>query len=141
MRYFLKLNVVSMLYALIVFIPFELMLNVYRISRLSNWDIGTVNILTNIILIAVFIGGTILIYFLIQKWLDERKVNLVTAILWLPYFVLFVLIFAFLSPITYGGDDPSPVAGLLAIGGTMGYPFYILLLNSIAMGRDEEAAD
>lgn len=141
MRYFLKLNVVSMLYALIVFIPFELMLNVYRISRLSNWDIGTVNILTNIILIAVFIGGTIRIYFLTQKWLKKRNANLVTAILWLPYFVLFVLIFAFLSPITYGGDDPSPVAGLLAIGGTMGYPFYILLLNSIAMGRDEEAAD
>ena len=32
MKYFLKLNAVSMLYALIVFRPFEMMMNVYRIN-------------------------------------------------------------------------------------------------------------
>lgn len=36
MKYFLKLNVVGILYALTVFVPLELMLNVYRISRLTN---------------------------------------------------------------------------------------------------------
>lgn len=45
MKYFLKLNVVSILYAFMVFVPLELMLNVYRISRLTNWDIGMVNTL------------------------------------------------------------------------------------------------
>lgn len=141
MNYFLKLNVVSMLYAFIVFIPFELMVNVYRISRLTSWDIGTVNALTNVTLIATFIGGSILIYFVTKKWLNNRKINFITALFWLPYFVLFVLIFASLFPLTYSGDNPNPVAGLLAIGGTIGYPFYILLLNSIARGRDEEIAN
>ncbi|MDQ0429457.1 glucan phosphoethanolaminetransferase (alkaline phosphatase superfamily) [Planomicrobium stackebrandtii] len=141
MKYFFKLNIISMLYALIVFIPFELMLNVYRISRLTEWSIGTVNILTSIVLLAAFIGGTMLIYSLTQKWLDQRKANLIAAILWLPYFVLFVFAFAFLFPITYGGDDPNPVIGLLAMGGMLCYPFYILLLNSIAMWKDEEIAD
>lgn len=137
MNYFLKLNIISMLYALIVFTPFELMLNVYRISRLTGWSLDAVNILTNIALLSTFIGGTLLVYFLTQKWLGQRKANLITAILWLPYFVLFVLAFAFLFPITYGGDDPGPAVGLLAIGGMLGYPFYILLLNSFSAGKDK----
>lgn len=135
MSYFLKLNVISMLYAFIVFIPFELMLNGYRISRLTEWDLATVNSITNITSLSLFTGGTILIYFLTTKWLEERKVNYVTAILWLPNFVLFVLIFAYVFPITYGGDEPNPVIGLLTIGGALGYPFYILVLNTIAMNR------
>jgi len=28
-----------------VFVPLELVLNVYRISRLTNWEVGTVNML------------------------------------------------------------------------------------------------
>jgi hypothetical protein len=51
MKYFFKLNIVSILYALVVFIPLELMFNVYRISRLTNWEIGLVNILTGILFI------------------------------------------------------------------------------------------
>ncbi|WP_422122388.1 hypothetical protein DHX103_11315 [Planococcus sp. X10-3] len=137
MRYFLKLNAISMLYALIVFIPFELMLNVYRISRLTEVKLDTVIVWSGTALSAVFIGGSILIYFLTKKWLDERKVNFVTMILWLPYFVLFVFVFALRFPITYGGDNPNPVVGLLAMGGTLAYPFYILVLNSLAWWRDQ----
>ncbi|GAB4072057.1 hypothetical protein GCM10028778_01050 [Barrientosiimonas marina] len=133
MRYFLKLNVISILYALMIFVPLELMLNVYRISRLTNWEIGTVNILTGVILIVDVIGGTILLVFLTKKWLGERKANFWTVILWVPYFVLFIYIFASLFPITYGGDAPNPVTGLLAMGGFIVYPFYILILNFFSM--------
>lgn len=130
-----------MLYALIVFIPFELLLNVYRISRLTKWSLGAVNILTIAILLAAFIGGTLLVHFLTQKWLGQRKTNFITVILWLPYFVLFVLAFAFLFPITNGGDDPGPAVGLLALGGMIVYPFCILVLNSHVIWKDEEIAD
>lgn len=51
MKQFWKLNAVSMLYALMIAIPVELMLNVYRISRVMNLEIGTVNIITGIILL------------------------------------------------------------------------------------------
>ena len=114
------------------------MLNVYRISRLTNWEIGTVNILTGITLIFEIIGGTILILFLTKKWLDGRKANFWTVILWVPYFVLFIYVFASLFPITNGGDTPNPVTGLLAIGGLIVYPFYILILNSVCTTSDDK---
>lgn len=119
-----------------IFVPLELMLNVYRISRIANWEIGTVNILTGVTLIVEIIGGTILLVFLTKKWLGERKANFWTVILWAPYFVLFIYIFASLFPITYGGDDPNPVTGLLAIGGLIVFPFYILILNFFGMTSD-----
>ncbi|MBU9711847.1 hypothetical protein [Evansella tamaricis] len=138
MKYFLKLNVVSILYALMVFVPLELMLNVYRISRLTKWEIGTVNILTGVVLIVEIIGGTILLFFLTKKWLGGRKANFWTVTLWAPYFILFIYVFSALFPITYGGDAPNPVTGLLAIGGLIVYPFYILLLNFISMTSDDK---
>ncbi|MEK3954599.1 hypothetical protein [Psychrobacillus sp. FSL K6-1464] len=138
MKYFLKLNVVSILYALMVFVPLELMLNVYRISRLTNWKIGTVNILTGITLIIEIIGGTILILFLTKKWLRGRKANFFTVILWVPYFVLLIYVIASLFPITNGGDTPNPVTGLLAIGGLIVYPFYILILNFACITNDNK---
>lgn len=116
-----------------VFVPLELMLNVYRISRITNWGISTVNIVTGVTLIFEIIGGTILLVFLTKKWLGEQKANFWTVILWIPYFVLFIFIFASLFPVTYGGDDPNPVTGLLAIGGLIVFPFYILILNFFGM--------
>lgn len=92
---------------------------------------------TNITSTALFIGSTILVYFLTTEWLEKRKVSFVTAVLWLLNFVLFVLIFALLFPITYGGNKPSPAIGLLAIGGALGYPFYILALSLIAKKKKE----
>ncbi len=55
-----------------IFIPLELMINVYRISRITNWNIGTVNMLTGITIIVEFIVGTILLFFLTKK-VDERS--------------------------------------------------------------------
>lgn len=129
MKYFLKLNVVNILYALMFFIPIQLMANVYRISRLTTWEIGTVNMLIGAIIIVDVIGGTILLLLLTRKWLGERRANYWTVILWIPYFVLFSYINATSFPITYGGDAPNPVTGLIALGGLIVYPVYILILN------------
>ena len=129
MNYFLKLNIVSILYALLFFIPLELMLNVYRIARLTSWQIDTVNILTFIILLVDTIGGTLVIYYLTKKWMEGRKANFWTILLWFPYFILFIFVLANLIPITYGGDEPNPVTGLLALGGIIVYPGYIFFLN------------
>jgi hypothetical protein len=80
MKYFLKLNVVSILYAFIVLIPIQLMGNVYRISRLTTWEIDTVNMLIAAIIIVDVIGGTILLLLLTRKWLGDRKANFWTVI-------------------------------------------------------------
>jgi hypothetical protein len=139
MTYFLKLNMVSMLYALVLLVPVELMLNVYRISRLMNWEIETVNLVSSLVLIIEFIGSTILLFFLTKNWLGGRKANYWSVVLWAPYFALFVYLLAVIMPITYGGDDPNPATGLLAIGGLMVYPFYILFLNFVGTtGNDKD---
>ncbi|WP_256238646.1 hypothetical protein [Bacillus sp. EB600] len=57
MKYFIKLNVVSILYALMIFVPIQLMGNVYRISRLTGWNIGTVNTLSGVTIVVGFIFG------------------------------------------------------------------------------------
>lgn len=116
-----------------IFIPLELMINVYRISRITNWNIGTVNMLTGITIIVEFIVGTILLFFLTKKWMKGRKSSFGTAILWIPYFVLFVYILASLFPVTYEGDVPSSATGLLAIGALIAFPFYVLIVNSMGI--------
>jgi hypothetical protein len=81
MKYFIRLNVASILYAVMVLVPLELMINVYRISRLTNWKISTVNILTGVTIIVEIIAGTILLFFLTKKWMDGRKANFWSVIL------------------------------------------------------------
>ncbi len=105
------------------------MVNVYRISRITNWNIGNVNILIGFTNVIAFIAGTILLFFLTTKWMKVRKVKFWTVILWVPYFVLFVYFFASLFPITSGGDSPNPVTGFLPIGAVIVYPIYILIIN------------
>ena len=140
MKYIMKLNVISNLYAIRVFVPIELMLNVDRISRLTKWEIGTVITFTVITLIVKIMGGTILLVLLTKRWLGERKANFFTVILWVPYFVLFINAFASLFPITYRGDVPNPVIGLVIIGGLITYPFYILSLNFFGMTSGDKTA-
>lgn len=141
MKQFWKLNAISMLYALMVAIPVELMLNVYRISRIADLEIGTVNSLTGIVLLLEITLGTLLFYKLIQKWLGQKNSNYWTVILWLPYFILYIYVFATLFPISYGGDMPNPASGLMIIAGLFIYPFYILLLTSAALPIDYEKKD
>lgn len=133
MKYFIKLNAVSFIYALMAFIPVELLMNVYRISRLTNWTIGTVNQLISVTLIVELIGGTILLFILTRRWLEGRQTNYWTTIVWLPYFVGLVYMFAALFPITNAADHPNSASGLLAVGGMVAYMFYILILNTFSI--------
>lgn len=131
MKCFLKLNAVACVYALLILIPFELMANVYRISRLTNWDIEKVNLFTEVIWMLDIIGGTIFLFLLTREWFDGRNVKYWTTILWIPYLVLFIYIIASLFPIRYGDDVPNPATGFIIIGGLIVYPFYILVLNFV----------
>ncbi|WP_226086769.1 hypothetical protein [Mesobacillus sp. S13] len=137
MKYFFRVNAISILYALMVFFPVELMVNVYRINRLTNWRVDTVNLLTGVMILFEITAGSLLMISLTNKWLGRRKANYWTIVLWIPYFVLFLYIFASLFPITYGGDDPNPVTGLFIIGGLLAHPLYIFLLNLFVITADE----
>lgn len=138
MKKFIKLNVVSILFAFFIFIPLELMINVYRISRLTGWDINTVNKLSLAATISEFCLGTIVLYFLTKKWLGRGGSNYFTVILWIPYLMLLFYTFSSLIPFTDRGDNPNPASGLIAIGALFLYPIYILIINFISFLTDYE---
>lgn len=131
MKQFFKLNAMSMLYALMIFVPVELMVNVYRISRLTGWELATVNTIINVTIMVELVVGTIIFLLLTKRFLNQNKSNYITVILWLMYYYLFIKIFAHLFPITYGGDQPNPVTGLLIIGAMIIFPIYIAVINFV----------
>lgn len=129
MKFFIKLNGVSALYALLLFIIIELMGNIYRISRITSWEIETVNMVVLYINIVVLIVFTILMVFIIRNWMESRKSTYWSVLLWFPYFMLYIEVFVSLFPIQNRGEIPNPGIGLLAFGIMMIYPLYIVLVN------------
>lgn len=58
---FLRLNGLSALYALILFVQAELMVNVYRIERITG--IINVSIYINLLIVFIFIAASNIVYF------------------------------------------------------------------------------
>ena len=72
MNYFLKIHAVSIIYALMILVPVELMANLYRLTRLSGWDMDFVKNVSGGMSGAVLIMGTVILYFLTKKWMEGR---------------------------------------------------------------------
>ena len=136
MKTFLRVNMLSALYAFVLFISIELQVNFYRIWRLTGWEADTVNTAIAAIHIGGFIVTLFLFYFLIRKWFEGRNAGYWSVILWFPYVLLFVFIFATLFPMTYGGDQPAPVSGLVIIGQLITYPIYLLVITLVGSAKD-----
>ncbi|SDM71494.1 hypothetical protein [Sediminibacillus halophilus] len=132
MRYFLKINGVSILYAIMALIPIQLTVNIYRIYRLTGWNPTIVNGVLLTIMLTLIIAGTIGIFSLSKKWLKGQNAGFWTAILWIPYFLIFTYLFTRLFPTTNPGDEPNPALGLIFLTGLFAYPFYILILTYMA---------
>lgn len=137
MNYVAKLNVASILYGIGAWVMVECMLNVYRISRISGWDISNV---TNsmMILLIISVGIFTFIYSRYTKnHLGARKSRYVTTILWVPYFSLFVYGFRVLFPMVDRGDLPPPIVGLVIMAGLVVYPIYIALVTMLSMNNEK----
>ena len=138
MNTFWKLNVISVLYAVMVFIPMELFTNGSRISRLIGWNFNVTTIVIGIsTIVSVIIFSTIIGY-LTKTWMNNRKSSFWSVLLWLPYLVLFTFIFASLFPITNPADKGGPGDGLLILGLLILYPLYVLLLNAFSTFISDE---
>ncbi|CAN7549388.1 hypothetical protein [Rossellomorea sp. LjRoot5] len=137
MNYFVKLNVVSMIYALMILVPVELMVNVYRLTRLTSWEMGVVMDVSGFLIVAIFLMGTVFLYLLTWKWMEGRRASYWTSVLWFPYFLLFTYVIATFFPTTYGGDAPNPATGLVLIGALVAFPFYVLVLNFLSLDTED----
>ncbi|MEF7438034.1 hypothetical protein V4V36_00470 [Paenibacillus lautus] len=129
MKFIIRLNMAAALYALFPFAGIELMVNVYRIGRLTGWDLDRVNALTLVFCAAGFILSGWGIPRLVRHWLNGRKTSFFALLLWIPYFMMLIYITAAWFPITNPADKPDPVTGLIAIAGLALYPFYLAILH------------
>lgn len=125
MKYFIKLNVVSMIYAFLLFLIIELQMNFYRIMRITGWNADRVDVGITILSWILFLLTTGITIWLTARQLTQRKSNFYMMLLWAPYFFLFITVFARLFPITDPGETPAPVTGLIAIFMILVYPLYI----------------
>lgn len=99
--FFLKLNMVSLLYGLIFFLSMALQLNYYRLLRLTGWAGDKLDLFLLIVQLVGLIVATIFMYRLSVTWLGHRRWVYATMILWFPYTVMFTMILpiCFLFPI------------------------------------------
>ncbi|UZM97547.1 hypothetical protein OL548_20660 [Lysinibacillus sp. MHQ-1] len=93
MSFFLKLNMVSLLYGLIFFLSMALQLNYYRLLRLTGWAGDKLDLFLLIVQLVGLIVATIFMYRLSVTWLGHRRWVYATMILWFPYTVMFTMIF------------------------------------------------
>lgn len=138
MNTFWKLNVISGLYALLFFIPIELYVNVLRFSRLTGGEFKVVAKIIGGSAVTIIILLSAVIFYLTKKWMSSRKSSYWSLLLWLPYQILFILIYSSFFPITNPLDKGGPGDGLLILGLLFLHPFYILLLNTFSIFISDE---
>ncbi|MGF6949956.1 CBS domain containing-hemolysin-like protein [Neobacillus sp. B4I6] len=131
MKFFIKLNIISALYAIALFIAIELIINVSHISMLTGWEWDNVYIVIAAINVIGLLLSTILFIYLTKKWTISRKYSYLSLLLWVPYFILFFSFFPVVFPINVG-VTLFPRFSLLIYGSVILYPVYILFINLYA---------
>ncbi|MEH7494254.1 hypothetical protein [Neobacillus niacini] len=131
MKFFIRLNTISALYALALFIAIELIINVSHISELSGWDWDHVYIVIAVINVIGLLLSTLIFISLTKKWMLSGKNSYWTLILWVPYFILLFYFFTVYVPLN-GGLMLFPRFSLLIFGSALLFPVYILFINVFA---------
>ncbi|WNB90748.1 hypothetical protein [Bacillus sp. NEB1478] len=115
MKCFFNLNVLSAVFGFIFFCTIELMLNTYRISNAAGLNIDQYERFSPIIYITFFVLSTILLLIIEKYWIDFRKTNFWAVGLWIPYFLIFIVLFNNVLPFKDPAEVPGPGAGILLI--------------------------
>lgn len=133
---FIKINTISVLYAFVLFISIELLINVYRISRLIGWNLDVIIFVIPLIIFIGIIVTTVLIIFMMKKWMINRKISYWSIFMWFPYFILFYGIFTYLFPLK-NGETWFPIFNLLIYVVVITYPIYIIIVNAYATSSNK----
>jgi uncharacterized protein involved in response to NO len=134
-NYLMKLNMISILYSLLILIPTELIIQAKGISQLTEWSVIKVSILSHIFILLLFVIGTIFFINITNKWIERRRANFITAILWIPYFICFINLISYILP-SNGSNNENPLAQILLIAAAVVFPIYITIINIISFEKD-----
>ena len=132
MKNFIRLVFLSILYAVFFVIEVELILNVYRISRLINVEVELLSIFIAVIIILLVTLSTYLFYVLNKRYLKRSKWNYLSCLICMPFIFLFISLFTSLFPMINEGDRPAPILGLFYWISLVIYPFYLSIIIGIA---------
>lgn len=135
---FIKLNIMSLLYAIMLVIELQLLVNVYRFSRITGWEVSTVSNLVLILMSIVSILFIVLLVILNRKYFVVcLKIKLITVVLWIPYLILVNFVFNNFFPMTNRGDLPTPILGLISMVLTIAHLFLIFLLSVLTVNKNK----
>ena len=137
---FIKLNSISALYALALFIAIELIINVSHISESYGWAWDHVYIVIAIINVIGLLLATLIFINLTKRWKLGSKNSYWTLILWVPYFIVLLYFFTVFTSLN-AGVILFPRFSLLIFGSCILFPVYIFFINQYAsplsMGEEE----
>jgi hypothetical protein len=139
MKFFVKLNTISALYALALFIAIELIINVSHISEVYGFQWDHVYIVIAVINVIGLLLATLFFFSLTKKWMLGRKHHYWTLILWVPYFILLFFFFTVFVPLNTG-VTLFPRFSLLIFGSMLLFPVYILFIHVVASPINSEEA-
>jgi len=135
---FFNINISSFLYAVALFVPLQIMLNINRIMRFTNMSSGmfwTLNIMIGWI---TLISIPFLIRQITFKSTLHKSFERIICLSWFVYYVLFTYITSRIIPIKNGEDMPSPVLGLILIMVLSTCPLYIVISRWLIVDRESK---
>jgi len=130
-----------MIYALSLFLQIELVVNTYRMVRVTSIKTTDISIMSDVTAVLLLVITTCAGFYLTKRLFGERKVKYLAAVLWIPYFDLLIKAFAHFFPITDPGEAPLGAVGLIALFYMIGYPIYILVISLVSSIRLEGSTD
>ena len=114
-----------------LFIAIELIINVYRISRVTGWSLDVVMVVIPVIILIGAAFSTLLMIRMIRKWMIGRKIVYWSVLIWCPYFLFFYYLFTSFFPLN-SGETWFPLFNILIYGLIVLYPIYIFIINRYA---------
>lgn len=126
----LKLNILSVLYVLVYFIPVIIYFNFYRIQFITKMTDGILLVVIACIVLLI----TIIFIFTIKKVkknIEHSKYNsALILILWFPYLILFINLYHQIFPELKAEEEVGAGSGILVLFLTI---FYFLILMIVEL--------
>lgn len=128
----LKLSIVSLFNAFVLYLFFLPMGNYYRILRITGWSGGMITHLSNTFCFILILISSTTLYFLVKKYLKAGVYKYWLTLSWIPFYYVLIMLNVWLIPITEEGESPASVTGLLMLFAWILYPLYLLVITVVA---------
>lgn len=124
MKHFVKLNVISVMFATIFVLIVEYLLNAYRIQEYIGFDNTAKERMVSGMFWAVIVILTCACCVLTHFWMRTRPSVFWSMLLWFPYAILIIRLIAVLGPERHPAES-SYAVGLIILMLMIAYPFII----------------